>query len=67
MVCLEMAKSGSIVKKNKIFRIVFSRPSELKMGLAYGFKFNRKLLPKEAVDAMDRIAMLASRVASGTH
>ena len=54
-------------KKNKIFRIVFSRPSELKMGLAYGFKFNRKLLPKEAVDAMDRIAMLARRVASGTH
>ncbi|MHA3963892.1 MAG: hypothetical protein AM325_010150 [Candidatus Thorarchaeota archaeon SMTZ1-45] len=51
-------------KKNKIFRIVFSRPSEIKMGLAYGFKFNRNLLPREAVDVMDKIAILARKSAS---
>ena len=51
-------------KKNKIFRIVFSRPSEVKMGLAHGFKFNRNLLPKEAVEAMDKIALLARKSAS---
>ncbi len=51
-------------KKNKIFRIVYSRPSEIKSGLAYGFQFNRKLLPKEAIDVMDRIASLASKSAS---
>jgi len=43
-------------KKNKLIRIVFSRPSEIKSGLAYGFKFNRNLLPKEAVDIIDKIA-----------
>ncbi len=45
-------------KKNKLIRIVFSRPSEIKSGLAYGFKFNRNLLPKEAVDVIDKIAGL---------
>ncbi len=43
-------------KKNKLIRIVFSRPSEIKSGLVYGFKFNRNLLPKEAVNAIDKIA-----------
>lgn len=52
-------------KKNKIFRIVFSRPSDIKTGLAFGIQFNRKLLPKEAVDAMDKIAALTRKVASG--
>ena len=48
-------------KKNKIVRIVFSRPSEIKSGLVYGFQFNRKLLPKEAVDSMDTIATLVRK------
>ncbi len=43
-------------KKNKIVRIVFSRPSEVKHGLVYGFKFDRRLLPREAVTAIDKIA-----------
>jgi len=51
-------------KKNNLFRIVYSRPSEIKTGLAYGFKFNRNLLPKEAVDVMDKIAKLTSKFAS---
>ena len=46
-------------KKNKILRIVFSRPSEIKSGLAFGFKFDRHLYPREAVDVMDRIAIVA--------
>jgi hypothetical protein len=54
-------------KKNKIFRIVFSRPSEIKSGLVYGFKFNRNLLPKEAIDAIDRIATLTRKFASSKH
>jgi hypothetical protein len=45
-------------KKNKLIRIVFSRPSEIKSGLVHGFKFNRNLLPKEAVDVIDKIAGL---------
>lgn len=45
-------------KKNKIIRIVYSRPSEIKSGLAYGFKFNRNMLPKEAVDVMNKIATI---------
>jgi len=45
-------------KKNKIIRIIFSRSSEIKVGLAYGFKFNRNLLPKEAVNVIDKIAGL---------
>lgn len=45
-------------KKNKLIRIVYSRPSEIKSGLVYGFKFNRNLLPKEAVDVIDKIAGL---------
>ncbi|MHA2600699.1 MAG: hypothetical protein AM324_001030 [Candidatus Thorarchaeota archaeon SMTZ1-83] len=52
-------------KKNKIIRIVFSRPSEIKSGLVYGFKFNRNLLPKEAVTVMDNIAGLARKTTSG--
>ena len=43
-------------KKNKMVRIVYSRPSEVKHGLVYGFKFDRKLLPREAVTAIDKIA-----------
>jgi len=46
-------------KRHGIIRIVFSRPSELKSGIAYGIKFNRNLLPKEAVIAIDKIASLA--------
>jgi hypothetical protein len=53
-------------KKNKLCRIVFSRPSEIKSGLVYGFKFNRNLLPKEAVEAMDKIAALTRKSASGS-
>jgi hypothetical protein len=52
-------------KKNKIIRIVFSRPSEIKSGLVYGFKFNRNLLPKEAVEVMDKIAGLTLKNAGG--
>jgi len=54
-------------KKNKIIRIVFSRPSEVKSGLVYGFKFNRKLLPKEAIDVIDKIAGLSQKSASSRH
>ena len=47
-------------KKKKIIRIVFSRPSETKSGLLHGgFKFDRNLLPKDAIDVIDRIAALA--------
>ncbi len=52
-------------KKNKIFRIVYSRPSAIKTGLVYGVKFDRKLLPKEAIDTIDKIAGLARKVAGG--
>jgi hypothetical protein len=45
-------------KKHGIIRIVFSRPSEIKSGLVYGFKFNRNLLPKEAINAIDKIASI---------
>jgi hypothetical protein len=46
-------------KKKKIVRIIFSRPSEMKSGLLHGgFKFDRNLLPKEAVDIIDKIASL---------
>jgi hypothetical protein len=45
-------------KKHKIIRIIFSRSWEMKVGLAYGFKINRNLLPKEAVNAIDKIAGL---------
>ncbi len=48
-------------KKNKIFRIVYSRPTELKFGLAHGFKFDRRLLPKEAIDVMDKIAIVTRK------
>lgn len=49
-------------KKNKIFRIVYSRPTELKFGLVHGFKFDRKLLPKEAIDVMDKIAVMTRKL-----
>lgn len=46
-------------KKNKIVRIIFSRPSELKSGLLHGvFKFDRNLIPKDAIDVIDKIAGL---------
>lgn len=45
-------------KKNGVVRIIFSRPSEIKGGLIYGFRFDRNLLPKEAIDAIDKIATL---------
>ncbi len=46
-------------KKNNIVRIVFTRPSEMKAGLLHGgFKFDRNLLPKEAVEVIDKIAGL---------
>lgn len=45
-------------KKNNAVRIIFSRPSEIKGGLIYGFQFNRNLLPKEAIEVIDRIAIL---------
>ena len=43
-------------KKNKLIRIMYSRPSEIKSGVVHWFKFNRNLLPKEAVDVIDKIA-----------
>lgn len=45
-------------RKNNLVRIIFSRPSEIKGGLIHGvkFKFDRKMLPKEAIDVIDRIA-----------
>ena len=52
-------------KKNKIIRIVFSRPSEIKSGLVFGFKFNRNLLPRESIEVIDKIAGLALKNASG--
>jgi hypothetical protein len=48
-------------KKNNLIRIVFSRPSEIRSGLVYGFKFDRNLLPKEAVDVIDKIAGLGKK------
>ena len=54
-------------KKSKIIRIVFSRPSEIKIGLVHGIKFDRKLLPKEAVDVMNKIAAITRKTASGKH
>jgi len=47
-------------KKNKIVRIIFSRPSDIKFGLMQGFKFkfDRNLVPKDAVDVIDKIAGL---------
>lgn len=46
-------------QKNNAVRVVFSRVSEIKSGLIYGgFQFDRNLLPKEAIDAADRIAGL---------
>ncbi len=47
-------------KKNNLVRIIFSRPSEIKSGLIHGtlFTFDRKMLPKEAIDAIDKIASL---------
>jgi hypothetical protein len=45
-------------KKNNIVRIIFSRPSEMKGGLLQGFKFDRNLVPKDAVDVIDKIAGL---------
>ncbi len=45
-------------KKNKIIRIVFSRPTEIKSGLLVGWKLDRNLLPKEALDVIDKIAGL---------
>ena len=53
-------------KKNKLIRIVFSRPSEIKSGLVHGFKFNRNLLPKEAVSVIDKIAGFIRKLASST-
>ncbi len=38
--------------------VVFSRPPEIKVGLVFGVKFNRNLLPKEAVEIVDKIAGL---------
>jgi len=47
-------------KKKKIVRIVFSRPSEVKSGLLNGgFQFDRNLLPKDAINVIDRIAALS--------
>lgn len=48
-------------KKNNLVRIIFSRPSEIKSGLIHGtlFTFDRKMLPKEAVEVIDKIAGLA--------
>ncbi|TRO53946.1 hypothetical protein E2P63_01915 [Candidatus Bathyarchaeota archaeon] len=46
-------------KKKKIIRIIFSKPSEMKSGLLHGgFKFDRHLLPKDAIDVVNRIAGL---------
>ena len=45
-------------KKNNVVRIVFSRPAEMKAGLLQGFKFDRRLYPKEAIDVIDKIAGL---------
>ncbi len=47
-------------KKNNLVRIIFSRPSEIKSGVIHGtlFTFDRKMLPKEAIEAIDKIASL---------
>jgi hypothetical protein len=48
-------------KKKQLIRIIFSRPSEIRSGLVYGFKFDRNLLPKEAVEVIDKIAGLGKK------
>lgn len=47
-------------KAHNAVRVVFSRPSEIKSGLIHGtvFTFDRKMLPREAVEVIDKIAGL---------
>ncbi len=45
-------------RKNNAVRIVFARPAELRAGLLQGFKFDRRLMPRETIDAINQIAGL---------
>lgn len=45
-------------KKHNVVRIIFSRPSEIRLGLIHNgmFVFDRRMLPKDAIEVINEIA-----------